>query len=102
MNLVCSGRIGSLKDFSVSLKLGQENSVVRKLEIPENYTAPIQRGQIIGKVVYYLDNTIIGENEIIALEDAPKKEVKKSGLFNSLAEFFSKIFGSKNKKEIQV
>lgn len=94
--------IGFLKDFSVSLKLGQENSVVRKLEIPENHTAPIQRGQILGKMVYYLDNTIIGENEIIALEDAPKKEIKKSGLFKSLAEFFSKIFGPKNKKEIQV
>ena len=94
--------IGSLKDFSVSLKLGQENSVVRKLEIPENHIAPIQRGQIIGKVIYYLDNTIIGENEIIALEDAPKKEIKKSGLFKGLAEFFSKIFRTKNKKEIQV
>lgn len=94
--------IGSLKDFSVSLKLGQENSVVRKLEIPENHIAPIQRGQIIGKVIYYLDNTIIGENEIIALEDATKKEIKKSGLFKGLAEFFSKIFRIKNKKEIQV
>lgn len=94
--------IGSIKDFSVNLKSEQENSVVRKVELPENHTAPIQRGQIIGKVIYYLDNRIIGENEIIALEEAPKKEIKKSGFFKNLTEFFSKIFRLKNKKEIQV
>lgn len=84
--------IGSLTDFSVGLKLGQENSIVRKIEVPEKHCAPIEKGQIVGKVVYYLNDTAIGENNIVALEEANINKIEKLGFFKSISNFFSNLF----------
>ncbi len=85
--------IGSLTDFSVGLKLGQENCVVRKVEIPDVHYAPIEKGQIIGKVVYYLNDIIIGENNVVALEEVKENKIEEQGFFKSIGKFFSKFFG---------
>ena len=85
--------IGSLTDFSVGLKSGQETSIKRKVEIPTVHCAPIEKGQIIGKVVYYLNDIIIGENNVVALEEVKENKIEKPGFFKSIVNFFSKFFG---------
>lgn len=84
--------VGSISDFSVSLKKGQENKTVREVQIPSFHTAPIEKGQILGKVIYYIDNQKIGENDIIALEEVPKLKSEKIGFFKRILNFFSNIF----------
>ena len=84
--------IGALDDFSVSLKTGQENSVTRQIEIPPSHKAPIEKGQIVGKVVYSIGDKIIGKNDIVALEDVSEVKKEKLGFFKSIINFFSRLF----------
>ena len=44
------------------------------IELPEYLTSPIQKGDTIGKVIYYLDQEVIGEVEIVAKESARRIE----------------------------
>ena len=77
--------------FDRNFKIGDEAKVERKMEIPEKIEAPIERGQIIGKVVYYLNGKEIGENNIISEQDINKKQVKKN-MFNRIMDFIKNIF----------
>ena len=61
--------VGSVENFTVSLKSGEENLVTREVNLPDIYDSPVRKNQILGTVKYYLNNKIIGENKIIALED---------------------------------
>ena len=85
-------KVGSVSDFSVSLKKGQENNATREVQLQESHTAPVEKGQILGKVVYSIDNQKIGENDIIALEEVPKIKNEKTGFFKNILKFFSGIF----------
>ncbi len=62
---VCSDVFVESTPFScVMKKTGSE--VECKYEIPENLSAPIEKGQKIGKIYYELDGEKIGESDIIA------------------------------------
>lgn len=80
-------------EFSCSFKKGDENKVERKLELPEKILSPVEKGQIIGNVVYYLDSKEIGKNEIISKTEVKKIVKQKKGFFHSLTDFFRKCLG---------
>ena len=69
-------------EFSCSFKKGDENKVERKLELPEKILSPVEKGQIIGNVVYYLDGKEIGKNEIISKTEVKKIVKQKKGFFH--------------------
>lgn len=52
-------------DFSVLLPKGKENSVKKELTVQENLSAPIEKGQIIGKLSVTVDGEEIGKVDII-------------------------------------
>lgn len=52
-------------DFSVLLPKGKENSVKKELTVQESLTAPIEKGQVIGKLSVTVDGKEIGKVDII-------------------------------------
>lgn len=54
------------------LPKGQEGLIEQKVELPENLEAPVEKGQIIGKVSVFLNGGEIGEYNIIAKEAVEK------------------------------
>lgn len=58
------------KDFSCLLLNGESlASIEKKLELPEELDAPVQKGQRIGTLEYYYNNEKLGETAVLALED---------------------------------
>ncbi len=88
--------VGSVGDFTVNLKINEENSVIREINLPEIYNSPVEKGQVLGAITYYLNNKIIGENKIIALEQVYKIPDKKNSFFENIINFFRKFLGIKN------
>ncbi|MBR6604186.1 MAG: D-alanyl-D-alanine carboxypeptidase [Clostridia bacterium] len=62
-----------------------------EISLPHFLYAPIESGEIVGKVSCYLDGKLLGESDIIALYSVPQKTVKKSFL-KRLSDFFKNIF----------
>lgn len=82
-----------LSQFSACLKKDQEDKIERKIELPSVCSAPIEKGQILGNVVYYYQGNVIGKNNIIATESISNESANfKKGHFNSFKQFFKKIF----------
>lgn len=78
--------------FSATLKKGDLGRVQREVELPEYCDAPVGRGQIVGKVVYYLDGRMIGRNDIIAGIDVAEKKDQRN-IIQKIVDFLKKIFG---------
>ena len=47
---------------------GNEFKITKEIVLNESINAPVKLGTEVGKVIYKLDNKVIGENKIIALE----------------------------------
>lgn len=81
--------------FSCSIKKGEESNVKRKVILPETINAPIEKGQIVGNVVYYLGDTPIGKNNIISDREIKNMIEPKKNFFYSIMNFFRKCLGGK-------
>ena len=57
---------------SFVLEKGQDKKVEILTELPENLKAPVEKGQILGKIVYKLDGTELGSKEICAKESVDR------------------------------
>lgn len=77
--------------FSRSFKKGDEAKVKRVVELKDSFEAPLEKGQILGKVSYYLGEKEIGKNEILCDSSVEKLEKRKS-LFKNFLDFFANIF----------
>lgn len=55
--------------YSALIKKEQAAGVTRKIEMPDELTAPIEKGSQIGKISYYAGEELIGEEPIISAED---------------------------------
>ncbi|MBR2735624.1 MAG: D-alanyl-D-alanine carboxypeptidase [Clostridia bacterium] len=78
--------------FEVCIKKDDENKIKREIEIPSVCALPIERGQILGNVVYYLGDNVIGKNPIVATDSAHEKTHEKENIFERIKSFFGKIF----------
>ncbi len=81
--------------FEVCVKREDENKIKRKIEIPSVCTLPIERGQILGNVVYYIEDNVIGKNPIIATNSVSEKVPEKESIFKIIKSFFGRIFNFK-------
>ena len=78
--------------FSKTFKKGDENKVIREIELPEFCQAPIQKGQIIGKVNYHINGKIIGSNDLTASKDIKAKPKPIHNFWNKVSDFFKGLF----------
>lgn len=70
------GEVSYLKteygEFAKLLGRGKEKKITVETELPESVSAPIKKGDKIGKMKYLCDGKVIGEIDITAAEDAQK------------------------------
>ncbi len=59
-------------EFSAVVGKGKASAVEKRVTMPENLTAPVKKGDIVGEVEYLLDGEVIGKVDVTALEDADK------------------------------
>ena len=61
------------KDFSYTLCKGEYgDQIKRSIEYKNNLTAPVKRGDVIGRIVYSLDDQTLEEIPIYAAKDIKK------------------------------
>lgn len=78
--------------FQVCVPKSGESKIRREVEIPSLCNLPVEKGQIVGNVVYYLDENIIGKNAIISDETIVLESPKSKDLFSKIKCFFARIF----------
>ncbi len=66
VNLVYEGDSGTV------LKKGSSDGIKNEIIIDENISAPINKGDILGKVNFYLNDELIGSSNLIAEEEVKK------------------------------
>lgn len=76
--------VGGLKDSvavkteNIFVKMLPENRarILTKIYLPKEVVSPIKAGDVVGKVKYYLDDSLIASSDITAEEDVEKKKDK--------------------------
>ena len=75
------------EDASVLIKKGDNGNITQNTIINENIMAPIQAGDILGKIQYMSGDTVILERNLVATED-----VEKSTIWNITTKLYLKWF----------
>lgn len=58
--------------FSICTEKGSKDKIKAEIHINENICAPVNVGDVIGKVSFYLDGKEIGSTDIYSVTEAPK------------------------------
>lgn len=84
-------QIGLVENFNVTMPKGQANAIKTQLVVQPKLTAPLKKGQVIGKYVASLDGKVISEKPLVALQ-----AVEEAGFFSKMLDhikqFFSNLF----------
>ncbi len=64
--------VGVLSDLYVTIPAGRANKITTQTLLPSKLNAPIQKGQVLGKVTVLIDNKAIAEYPLVALKNDPK------------------------------
>lgn len=84
-------QIGLAENFSVTMPIGQANNIRTQISVQPNLNAPLQQGQVVGKLTATLDGKVIAEKPLVALS-----EVEEAGFFSRMIDhikmFFSNLF----------
>lgn len=84
-------QIGLAENFNVTMPKGQADNIKTQLVVQPKLNAPLQKGQVVGKLVATLDGKVIAEKPLVAL-----KPVEEAGFFSRLIDhikqFFSNLF----------
>ncbi len=62
-------------DCGTLLAKGTEKEVVQNINLPNNISAPIEKGQIIGTITYSLNDNVIGRANIVSSSDIDKLNI---------------------------
>ena len=83
--------IGLAEKFNVTMPKGQASAIKTQLVVQPKLNAPLQQGQVVGKLVASLDGKVIAEKPLVAL-----KAVEEAGFFarmlDHIKQFFSNLF----------
>jgi len=71
--------IGSLQDVVMTVPRGQAAKVKTEVQVNPEITAPIAKGDVLGKILVTLDGQLQGEQALVALEP-----VEEAGFFKKL------------------
>ena len=61
------------EDCTALIGKGKQDSIDKHVELAESLTAPVQQGQVIGKLTLSLDGEQLAQTDIIARDGIPKK-----------------------------
>jgi len=64
--------LGLAAPLVLSVERGRYQQLKPMMDVPKQLVAPIRKGQVIGKLRVTLDNKVIAERPIIALQDVPE------------------------------
>lgn len=73
-------------EFKTVVDKGSAGKIEAAITLPENITAPVKTGDVVGEISYTLNGEEIGKTNVYALES-----VDKIGYFEILSRIFSKI-----------
>ncbi len=80
--------VAASRTMSVLVKKGSaQGNITHKLEVPEKIAAPVQEGQIVGKLVVYQDGKVLNEFELKAAA-----AIKKAGWWTLFKRTASHLF----------
>lgn len=82
-----SVKIGPLHDISLTLPRGQFQTVKQSIKIPKDITGPFAKGFQAGSLIVKVDEDIVAQYSLYALEDAPKSGFL-GQLFNTVKTYF--------------
>ena len=84
-------KIGLAENFNVTMPKGKANDIKTKLVVQPKLTAPLKKGQVVGKFVATLDGKVIAEKPLVALD-----AVEEAGFFarmiDHIKQFFANLF----------
>lgn len=80
---------------SAVINTEEKAQIKREVSVPRFVYAPIEKGQIIGKVKYTVNGKQVAESDLISAQDYKFNKINKS-ITERIGEFFSSIFSNKN------
>lgn len=81
--------LGLAEKLTMTVPRGQAKNLTASFEIQKELSAPIAKGDVVGKIFYSLNDDEIAEVELIALED-----VELGSWFSRLVDYFKLLFAS--------
>lgn len=57
------------EDLFVTIPKGTMDNIEKKISIKEEIIAPVEKGEVLGKVEYYLDGQLLGQADIVSTMD---------------------------------
>ena len=82
-------QIGLAETFNVTMPKGQANAIKTQLVVQPKLTAPLKKGQVVGKYVASLDGKVIAEKPLVALKD-----VEEAGFFARMLDHIKQFFSN--------
>ena len=82
-------QIGLAENFNVSMPKGKANEIKTQLVVQPKLTAPLQKGQVVGKFVASLDGKVIAEKPLVALQ-----AVEEAGFFSRMIDHIKQFFAN--------
>ncbi|NHB57755.1 D-alanyl-D-alanine carboxypeptidase PBP5/6 [Acinetobacter shaoyimingii] len=83
--------VGLVEMFNVTMPKGQADAIKTQVSVQPNVNAPLQKGQVIGKLTATLNGKVIAEKPLVALQ-----AVEEAGFFSRMIDhikqFFSNLF----------
>ena len=83
--------VGLEKDLIVTVPRGRGKDVKATMSVESNLEAPIQAGQVVGSVIVKIDDEIVEEKPLVALEDVQEGGFFKR-LWDGIVRFFMGLF----------
>jgi D-alanyl-D-alanine carboxypeptidase (penicillin-binding protein 5/6) len=77
--------IGTADDLYVTTPAGQLDKIRVDLELPDNLQAPLTKGETVGYITIYLEDTLLSKTPVVALNDIPK-----GNLYHRLRDFITR------------
>lgn len=79
----------SENDCSVLIKKGNSSEIVNEIILNEEIAAPINKGDVLGKVNFYLNNELIATTNLVAEEDV--KKMNSLNMFEHLSTLWTNL-----------
>lgn len=69
--------VGFLEDFRyLDIKGRDLSRIEKKINLPQEVTAPVKEGEVVGEMLYYLDGEKIGKSDIVYFQSVEKAAYK--------------------------
>ena len=85
-------KLGLAENFNVTMQKGQANAIKTQLVVQPKLTAPLKKGQVIGKFVASIDGkSNFRKNRLLHFKML-KKQVSLQKIIDHIKQFFSNLF----------